>query len=85
MMRLRTVWDWRLRLYPLVVIPALIYVAAQGWNESADRGKPNPATGQDGPAIPVSAPLSGFHKGTAVTCERRREITFCFQLNVERR
>lgn len=32
MMRLRTVWDWRLRLYPLIVIPAMVwinFVAAQ--------------------------------------------------------
>jgi hypothetical protein len=25
-MRQRTVWDWRLKLYPLIVIPAMVYL-----------------------------------------------------------
>lgn len=35
------------------------------------------------PAV-SAAPLSGFHRGNAVTCERRPEITFCWWLTKER-
>ena len=30
MMRQRTPWDWRLKLYPFIVIPWIFYVAAGG-------------------------------------------------------
>mgnify|MGYP001615746510 CR=1 FL=1 len=29
MMRSRTEWDWKLKLYPFIVIPWIFYVAAQ--------------------------------------------------------
>jgi hypothetical protein len=92
-MRIRTVWDWRLRLYPIIVIPLMVYfVAAQdtalsnGEEAVAGRGKGKPAITDSQNGAPASAtPLSGFYRGRAVTCERRPEITFCWQMTGERR
>ena len=81
-MRLRTIWDWRLKLYPLVVIPMIFYVAAQT-SESPSRHVSGVAS-SDSRSV-VAAPLSGIHKGVAVTCERRPLITFCHTLTKERR
>lgn len=83
MMRSRTIWDWRLRLYPLLVIPAIFYVAAQ---EAMTARHSVAGSDHGGLAVPASAaPLSGIHRGNAITCERRAEITFCWKLNLERR
>lgn len=81
-MRLRTVWDWRLRLYPLVVIPALVWV-----NFVAERQGRDGRTGKAADEIPAvtAAPLHGFHNGTAVTCFTHPKVTLCYQLLKERR
>ena len=88
-MRIRTVWNWRLKLYPIVVIPLMVYfVAAQGNNASRPRAQEldeAPAAEvavvpSSGLVPPFAAPLSAFTQGRAVTCERRAEITFCYML-----
>ena len=65
----------------LLVIPAMVYfVAAQEQKYPAREGtRPSSA------ASVAAAPLSGIHKGVAVTCERRPLITFCHTLTKERR
>ena len=78
MMRVRTVWDWRLRIYPLIVIPWIVYVAAQEKVSAIQSSVPG--------VVPVAAaPLHGFHQGRAIVCERRPMITFCFEPTSERR
>ena len=82
--RERTDWTWRLKLYPIVVIPLMVYfVATAGPTLTAEASVQQPVEASGGQS--AAAPLSGFHKGTAITCERRTEITFCWQLTEERR
>ena len=81
-MRSRTIWDARLKLYPIVVIPLMVYfVAAGGPIPETEASNGNEASGGHS----VAAPLSGFHQGRAIVCERRPMITFCFEPTSERR
>ena len=79
-MRIRTIWDWRLRLYPLIVIPAIVYVAAQ--DAAAPPPDRMPVSVESGPAS--AAPLSGYHHGRAITCYRHPDVTLCYRLTEER-
>ena len=86
--RERTLWTWKLRLYPLVLIPMVWFnfVAPSGeLAEDASRGKllgyQDEAQSQ---ANGVGAtPLQGYHRGEAVVCETqvatryRPRITHC--------
>lgn len=91
MMRFRTVWDWRLRLYPLVVIPAIFYVAAQQDGDDlrsavaamARQEQPTAALQDAAPAS--AAPISGFHRGNSLTCFTHPKITLCYWMTKERR
>ena len=84
-MRQRTQWTWRLRLYPIVVIPLMVYfVAAQGGESyRPDAERINDQSGTDvatGAAHPNNAALHGIHKGRAVTCFTDPDVTLCYEL-----
>ena len=81
-MRIRTVWTWRLRVYPLIVAGLYVYVATAGSipeTEASLRSSTEASGGQS-----VAAPLSGFHKGRAITCHRHPLVTLCYRLTEER-
>jgi len=81
-MRQRTVWDWRLKLYPLIVIPAMVYLNAAPQGHSAAEG---PRQG-DTFAPAVAAPYNvGQKDGSWLVCERHSLVTFCMRLTTERR
>ena len=80
-MRLRTHWDWRLRVYPFIVIPLLIYVVHS--NESGYHR--NLRDTVISPATEWAAPLHGIHNGTAISCFTHPKVTLCYQLTKERR
>mgnify|MGYP001564614234 CR=1 FL=1 len=85
-MRIRTVWNWRLRLYPLLVAVLYLYVAAQA-SQPSDQGRSDgEAVKRQAATTPASAaPLHGFHQGRAITCFTHPKVTLCYSLTGERR
>ena len=79
-MRERTVLAGRLILWPLVAASLALYswaqpnVAGQDPTEASVRG---PKGNASNPA--PAAPLSGIHRGRAITCQSVR-VTNCFEL-----
>ena len=83
--RQRTPWDWRLKLYPLIVIPIMVYLnAAPQITKVASKGSV-----QYGTATAVAAPVQGVNaKGAAYVWERNPKypvIEFVMILTNERR
>ena len=87
-MRIRTVWSPTLIILPMVALGLSLvlwgrdyndYVAAQGHTGA-------PVVGPKGNDInPASAaPLSGFHRGNAVTCFTHPKVTLCYWMTKER-
>jgi hypothetical protein len=81
--RHRTIWDWRLKLYPLIVIPMMVYLNATGGEvargvirDDAHGTSPEHSASHEGivsetaGSIPVPvAPVQGVDaKGAAYVC-----------------
>jgi len=80
--RERTVWDWRLKLYPFIVIPMMVYLNAS----PAVQQSAGPRTAS---AVAGEAPVQGVNaKGAAYVQERNPKypvIEFVMILTNERR
>jgi len=92
--RQRTPWDWRLKLYPLIVIPMMVYLnAAPQPSTAEDSTAPfAAASSQEGVGqgeVAVAAPVQGVNaKGAAYVWERNPKypvIEFVMILTNERR
>ena len=89
-MRIRTVWNWRLKLYPFIVIPWIIVAAqsaAGGEGKPANSSRKGIVAGlgdsepvRERPSSASAAPIQGFHQGRAITCFTHPKITHCFEL-----
>ena len=83
---------WKLWVY-LLVIPAIVYVAAQP-STAAFKAAPSvaanvaAASSQEGVgqgAVASAAPLLAIHRGEAITCFTHPDITMCHKWTKERR
>jgi hypothetical protein len=81
-MRQRTVWDWRLKLYPLIVIPMMVYLNALPVIQQS--AGPHTAL-----TVAGEAPVQGLTgDGRAFVCPpnpRWPVVEFCWMLTNERR
>ena len=80
--RQRTNWDWRLRVYPIIVIPMMVYLNAS----PAVQQSAGPRTAS---AVAGEAPVQGVNaKGAAYVWERNPKypvVEFVMILTDERR
>lgn len=76
MMRSRTIWDWKLKLYPILVLALWVLNAdRQITGSSPGNGEVNNVNASTSAA---SAPYHGTtSKGDYYVCERRELIEFC--------
>ena len=90
-MRIRTRWGFKLMAYPLIVIPLIVYFAAQGgesyrpddrWPSAHNDSRADVATGAAHPDN--AAQLIAFPDKTCWLDLKGMEY-FCFRLTAERR
>lgn len=74
-MRIRTVWNWRLRLYPIVVIPLMVYFVAERQVPVDYSVRQNAAVNEP---VVSAAPCCVCFEGEIVQ-------RFCWRLTEERR
>lgn len=85
MMRSRTIWNWKLKAYPVAALLLWALTADRQVAPTMNRGTEVIALDGHDASSAASAPISGIDNGTAVTCERHPMITHCFRLTQERK
>ena len=89
MMRSRTKWTWRLKLYPFIALGLFVYVAAQGSGRGVEHaGYPNPrivgsASNLGQPAF--ATPQTAAFPDRVCWIDHYPLESFCWTLTQERR
>ena len=82
-MRSRTVWDTRLKLYPLLALVSALWVGTADRQDGTEASVARPKGNDVNPAVSALPP--GYHKGTAIDCFTHPLITLCNRMTQERR